>query len=385
MAASVKRWRSVVRSTSLSYPLTLRRNFSASSNGKRAPPFTEAEAKPGAKEAEAEVPSSSSLLEEVRASLRRSSFTRTSPSLPPSPPPSASVDEIRKNPSEFRSKSATPPGDGSKERLSFEAIRDSLRQLRSSGPEKPKVNESAGSFSLKAFGESLKLQPSSSPLPLARDPPRPSKTDFMKMYSYDELGARLRELRSPSEKGFSISELNNRLQKLREMEEKESESNIGGISFKDLRESLAQLRKSSELSNKKSSLQRLALLGQLGGKPTPSYMTAPAKDELVQRYFHPDNMSAEEKLKIELKKVKEDFKIHESDCGSSRVQVAQLTTKIKYLAQVLHKKDKHSRKGLNEMIQRRKKLLKYLRRTDWDSYCFVISKLGLRDNPDYKT
>lgn len=207
----------------------------------------------------------------------------------------------------------------------------------------------------------------------------------MKMYSYDELGARLKKLRPPNGKGFSITELNNRLQKLREIEEKESESKIGGMSFRDLRESLAQMRKSSELSNKKTSLQRLALLGQLGGKPTPSYMTAPAKDELVQRYFHPDNMSAEEKLKIELKKVKEDFKIHESDCGSSRVQVAQLTTKIKYLARVLHKKDKHSRKGLNEMIQRRKKLLKYLRRTDWDSYCFVISKLGLRDNPDYKT
>lgn len=46
--------------------------------------------------------------------------------------------------------------------------------------------------------------------------------------------------------------------------------------------------------------------------------------------------------------------------------------------------DKHSRKGLQDMVQRRKKLLKYLRRTDWDSYSFVLSKLGLRDNPDYK-
>lgn len=36
------------------------------------------------------------------------------------------------------------------------------------------------------------------------------------------------------------------------------------------------------------------------------------------------------------------------------------------------------------MVQRRKKLLKYLRRTDWDSYCIVLSKLGLRDIPEYK-
>ncbi|XP_076892784.1 uncharacterized protein LOC143544603 [Bidens hawaiensis] len=95
-------------------------------------------------------------------------------------------------------------------------------------------------------------------------------------------------------------------------------------------------------------------------------------------------MSSAEKQKLELKSVRDKFKISESDCGSARVQVAQLTTKIKHLATVLHKKDKHSRKGLQAMVQKRKKLLKYLRRTDWDSYCFCLSELGLRDSPDYK-
>ncbi|RZC81213.1 hypothetical protein C5167_043783 [Papaver somniferum] len=95
-------------------------------------------------------------------------------------------------------------------------------------------------------------------------------------------------------------------------------------------------------------------------------------------------MSSEEKIKLELKKVRDEFKISESDCGSSRVQVAQLTTKIKHLSSVLHKKDKHSRKGLVAMVQRRKKILRYLRRTDWNWYCQVLSQLGLRDNPDYK-
>ena len=46
--------------------------------------------------------------------------------------------------------------------------------------------------------------------------------------------------------------------------------------------------------------------------------------------------------------------------------------------------DKHSRKGLQAMVQKRKKLLKYLRRTDWDSYCFCLSELALRDSADYK-
>ena len=248
---AAKRWRSTVRSSSLRHLLFLRRNLSAYSNGKKPPsPFGEAEEKGGA-----EVPLPSSLFDEVRASLRRPSHTRTPP--PSSSSSSPSLDEIRKNLSEFRSKSVTPPRGTSKERLSFESIRDSLRQLRSSGPEKPKPSESTGSFSLKAFGDSLNLQPSSSPPPLARDPPSTSKTDFMKMYNYDELGARLKKLRPPDGKGFSITELNNRLQKLREIEEKESESKIGGMSFRDLRESLAQMRKSSELSNKKTSCKSL--------------------------------------------------------------------------------------------------------------------------------
>ncbi|KAK7846861.1 30s ribosomal protein s15 [Quercus suber] len=70
--------------------------------------------------------------------------------------------------------------------------------------------------------------------------------------------------------------------------------------------------------------------------------------------------------------------------SSNGNMVAQLTTKIKHLSSALHKKDKHSIKGLQAMVQRRKRILKYLRRTDWDSYCLVLSKLGLRDNPNYK-
>lgn len=223
-----------------------------------------------------------------------------------------------------------------------------------------------------------------------REPVSPAlKTEFVKMYSYGELGQKLKMLRPAAategkKDWFSLGELNERLMKLREMEEKETDLRIGGVSFKDLRDSLVTLRKSSDESSKKSNMQRLAIIGKLGGQVIPDFMLLPPKDHLVEKYFHPDNMSSEEKLKLELKKVRDEFKMSESDCGSSRVQVAQLTTKIKHLSSVLHKKDKHSRKGLQEMVQRRKKLLKYLRRTDWDSYCLVLSKLGLRDNPDYK-
>lgn len=41
--------------------------------------------------------------------------------------------------------------------------------------------------------------------------------------------------------------------------------------------------------------------------------------------------------------------------------------------------DKHSIKGLIAMVKKRNRLLKYLRRTDWESYCMVLSKLEIRD------
>ncbi|KAJ6414632.1 hypothetical protein OIU84_003600 [Salix udensis] len=166
------------------------------------------------------------------------------------------------------------------------------------------------------------------------------------------------------------------------MEEKETESRISGFSYRDLRESLVKLKASNDEKAIKNSVQRLNLMGQLRAS---NVMLQPPKKHLVEKYFHPDNMSSSEKMKIELARVRDEFKMSESDCGSARVQVALLTTKIKHLSSVLNKKDKHSRKGLIGMVQKRKKLLKYLRRTDWDSYCLVLSKLGLRDNPDHKT
>ncbi|CAH8381383.1 unnamed protein product [Eruca vesicaria subsp. sativa] len=208
-------------------------------------------------------------------------------------------------------------------------------------------------------------------------------TEFLKIYREDELGEKLRRLRPEGKKEegwFSLQELNERLVKLREVEEKEVYNNQRG-SVSVIRNVIGTFRNEAAI-NEAISQQNHDILGYLDG--TPEYKLYPPKDVLVETYFHTDNLSSAEKMKIELTKVREDFKMSESDCGSARVQVAQLTTKIKHLSSALHKKDKHSRKGLFAMVQKRKKLLKYLRRTDWDSYCLVLSKLSLRDNPDYK-
>ena len=80
-----------------------------------------------------------------------------------------------------------------------------------------------------------------------------------------------------------------------------------------------------------------------------------------------------------IKKAK-DLAIHDKDTGSSEVQIALLTEKIEVLSKHVKefKKDKHSSVGLLKAVNRRKKLLEYLKRNKIDSYKNVISKLNLR-------
>ena len=79
------------------------------------------------------------------------------------------------------------------------------------------------------------------------------------------------------------------------------------------------------------------------------------------------------------KKAKE-VAIHEKDTGSSEVQIALLTEKIESLSKHMNlfKKDKHSSVGLLKAVNKRKKLLDYLKRKKLDSYKNVISKLNIR-------
>ena len=78
-------------------------------------------------------------------------------------------------------------------------------------------------------------------------------------------------------------------------------------------------------------------------------------------------------------KVKE-LSIHDKDTGSSEVQVAQLTDKIENLSKHIKKfkKDKHSSVGLLRAVNRRKKLLDYLKKNNMESYKSVLTKLNLR-------
>jgi len=76
----------------------------------------------------------------------------------------------------------------------------------------------------------------------------------------------------------------------------------------------------------------------------------------------------------------EELATHKKDTGSSEVQIALLTEKIENLSKhiKLYKKDKHSSVGLLKAVNRRKKLLDYLKRNKIDSYKNVLTKLNLR-------
>ena len=80
-----------------------------------------------------------------------------------------------------------------------------------------------------------------------------------------------------------------------------------------------------------------------------------------------------------IKKAKE-IAMHDKDTGSSEVQIGLLTEKIENLSKHTKqfKKDKHSSVGLLKAVNKRKKLLDYLKRNKLDSYKNVISKLNIR-------
>jgi small subunit ribosomal protein S15 len=79
-------------------------------------------------------------------------------------------------------------------------------------------------------------------------------------------------------------------------------------------------------------------------------------------------------------KLIEDHRRTDDDTGSPEVQIALLSKRIDELTEHLkrHQTDHHSRRGLLQMVGRRRRLLEYLRREDVERYRALIERLGLR-------
>jgi small subunit ribosomal protein S15 len=76
----------------------------------------------------------------------------------------------------------------------------------------------------------------------------------------------------------------------------------------------------------------------------------------------------------------EQFRVHQSDTGSPEVQVPLLSQRIEYLTQhfKIHAKDHHSRRGLLKLVGQRRRLLDYLKKSDFERYQVLIQRLGIR-------
>ena len=83
---------------------------------------------------------------------------------------------------------------------------------------------------------------------------------------------------------------------------------------------------------------------------------------------------------IDKQAIIKEYGLKDGDTGSSEVQIALLTARVKHLTEHLriNRKDFHSRRGLIAMTARRRKLLDYLKRTEFSRYTAILEKLGLR-------
>ncbi len=83
---------------------------------------------------------------------------------------------------------------------------------------------------------------------------------------------------------------------------------------------------------------------------------------------------------VEKKALIDEYKVHDSDTGSTEVQVAILSKEISDLTEHLktHKKDHHSRRGLLMKVGKRRRLLNYLKKEDVERYRTLIKRIGLR-------
>lgn len=84
--------------------------------------------------------------------------------------------------------------------------------------------------------------------------------------------------------------------------------------------------------------------------------------------------------KVKKQEIIKEFATSENDTGSPFVQIALLTERINNLTNYLksNKQDKHSRRGLMQLVGRRRGLLEYLKNKDIESYRTLIERLGIR-------
>ncbi len=85
-------------------------------------------------------------------------------------------------------------------------------------------------------------------------------------------------------------------------------------------------------------------------------------------------------VKEKMSEIVSSYQLHDKDTGSPEVQVAILTERVNYLTEHLktHQKDHTSRRGLLKLVGQRRRLLDYLKKTEFSRYKELIERLGIR-------
>ncbi|RDD43619.1 30S ribosomal protein S15 [Trichoplax sp. H2] len=109
-------------------------------------------------------------------------------------------------------------------------------------------------------------------------------------------------------------------------------------------------------------------------------------DDIVKKIFGTEFARQSELNRLAIHEAIKKYQMHPNDYGSSPVQVAILTTRIHRLRyhMTLNKKDKHNRRRLLMMIDKRKKHLNYLKRKDFTIYCKLLEELLIRPTIKHK-
>jgi small subunit ribosomal protein S15 len=156
---------------------------------------------------------------------------------------------------------------------------------------------------------------------------------------------------------------------------------------------LARLRAAAALAQQHQHQQRRAVGSDALPSPEPSRTGGPSlqaqhheqqqqppqRPDLVDRFLSEEALSRRGRLHARKGAAVARFARADGDVGSPEVQVALATERIRDLADHFraHKKDHHSRRGLQALLNRRRRLLAYLREADFERFCGVLAALGL--------
>lgn len=109
------------------------------------------------------------------------------------------------------------------------------------------------------------------------------------------------------------------------------------------------------------------------------HMTGLRMSDRVRKLLDLHNGNQRQVVQAQKHRGMELFQLREGDTGSSAVQVIALTSRIQQMQTHMarHKKDKHSKRGMDALYVRRRKLLDYMERKDFEAYRRVVKTLGL--------